>query len=49
LEDTSVDLSGPWEGTINNKKESFYTLSIIDEFTGWVQIIPIKTQTAAVV
>lgn len=42
--DIAVDLAGPWEATVNNKKMQFHTFTIIDVFTGWVEIIPIDNK-----
>ena len=42
--DVAVDLAGPWEALIDGKKVSFHTLTIIDVFTSWVEIIPIGTK-----
>ena len=47
--DIAVDCAGPWEATVNNQKVSFWTLTIIDVFTGWVEIIPIKTKKMEVI
>mmetsp|Transcript_119887 Transcript_119887/g.346396 ORF Transcript_119887/g.346396 Transcript_119887/m.346396 type:complete len:492 (-) Transcript_119887:104-1579(-) len=44
--DVCVDLSGPWETTINNKTETFHALTLIDPFTSWVEIVPIKSKEA---
>jgi len=45
-EDAAVDLSGPWKTTIDSKDVSFHTFTIIDPFTGWVEILPIKNKGA---
>jgi hypothetical protein len=42
--DIAVDLSGPWHTTIDGKETIFHTLTIIDVFTSWVEIIPITTK-----
>jgi transposase InsO family protein len=42
--DIAVDLSGPWKATIDKQIVIFHTLTIIDVFTGWVEIIPIATK-----
>ena len=42
--DIAVDLSGPWKATIDGGTVNFHTLTIIDVFTGWVEIIPIDTK-----
>ena len=40
-----MDLSGPWKAYVDNKQVSFHTLTVIDVFTGWVEIIPITSKT----
>ena len=45
--DVAVDLSGPWRATVNQKVKVFHTLTIIDVFTGWVEIIPIEHKGSA--
>ena len=45
----AVDLSGPWKATIDKQIVVFHTLTIIDVFTGWVEIIPIENKTAALI
>jgi putative transposase len=45
--DIAVDCSGPWKAIVNNKEVIFHTLTIIDVFTGWVEIIPIKNKEAS--
>ena len=45
-EDAAVDLSGPWKTTIDNKDVNFHTFTIIDPFTGWVEILPIRHKVA---
>lgn len=47
--DVAVDLSGPWKAVIDNKQVLFHTLTIIDVFTGWVEIIPIETKKSEVI
>ena len=42
--DIAVDLAGPWEAVIDNQKVYFHTFTVIDVFTGWVEIIPISTK-----
>jgi hypothetical protein len=44
--DVAVDLAGPWTATIDDKKVDFHTFTIIDVFTGWVEIIPIRTKSS---
>ena len=44
--DVAVDLAGPWKATIDNQEAVFWTLTIIDVFSGWVEIIPIQTKKA---
>jgi len=43
--DIAIDLSGPWKAMVNGKERFFHTLTIIDVFTGWPEIIPIDTKT----
>jgi len=43
--DVSLDLSGPWKTTINNKEVSFHALTAIDPFTSWIEIIPVLSKT----
>lgn len=45
----AVDLSGPWKATINNQEVSFLTLTVIDVFMGWLEIIPLATKKSEVV
>jgi RNase H-like domain found in reverse transcriptase/Integrase zinc binding domain/Reverse transcriptase (RNA-dependent DNA polymerase) len=45
--DVAVDLSGPWKAIIDNQEVIFHTLTIIDVFTGWVEIIPISTKNSS--
>jgi Integrase zinc binding domain len=45
--DVAVDLSGQWKAIINNQEVIFHTLTIIDVFTGWVEIIPISTKNSS--
>ena len=47
--DVAVDLSGPWKAYVNDKLVFFHTLTIIDVFTGWVEIIPIETKEQGVI
>ena len=47
--DVAVDLSGPWKAYVDNKEVLFHTLTIIDVFTGWVEIIPITTKDSGVI
>jgi transposase InsO family protein len=42
--DVAIDLAGPWAAMVNNTKHVFHTLTIIDVFSSWVEIIPIKTK-----
>ena len=44
--DIAVDLTGPWKAVINGKTVEFNTLTIIDVFTSWVEILPIATKKA---
>jgi len=43
--DIAIDLSGPWKAMVNGKEIFFHTLTIVDVFTGWLEIIPIDTKT----
>ena len=47
--DIALDLSGPWQATIDGRKVSFHTLTMIDVFTGWVEIVPIRTKKMEVI
>jgi len=42
--DIAIDLSGPWKAMVNGKERFFHTLTIIDVFAGWPEIIPIDTK-----
>jgi transposase InsO family protein len=42
--DIALDLAGPWKAMIDNKETQFHSLTIIDTFTSWVEIIPIQTK-----
>lgn len=39
--DVAIDLAGPWKTKIDGKEIVFHTFTIIDTFTGWVEIVPI--------
>jgi len=43
--DIAIDLSGPWKAMVNGKERFFHTLTIIDVFTKWPEIIHIDTKT----
>jgi len=43
--DIAIDLSGPWKAMVNSKERFFHTLTIIDVFTGWPEIVPIDAKT----
>jgi hypothetical protein len=47
--DICIHLAGPRKAKIKNVSEPliFHTLTIIDPFTSWVEIIPIYVKTAA--
>ncbi|CAB9523454.1 Transposon Tf2 [Seminavis robusta] len=47
--DVAVDLSRPWKATVDNKEIIFHTLTIIDVFTGWPEIIPITTKKSEMI
>ena len=47
--DVAVDLSGPWKAIVDNKEVWFHTLTIIDVFTGWVEIVPIESKEKGVI
>ena len=47
--DIAVDLSGLWKAYVDNKEVIFHTLTAIDVFTGWVEIIPITTKVSGVI
>lgn len=47
--DVAVDLSGPWKAYVDNEEVNFHTLTIIDVFTNWVEIIPITTKSSGVI
>ena len=47
--DVAVDCSGPWKAYVNNKEVFFHTLTIMDVFTGWVEIVPIETKDKGVI
>jgi hypothetical protein len=42
--DVAVDLAGPWQCNINEREESFWALTIVDPFSTWPEIVPIKTK-----
>ena len=42
--DVAVDMAGPWEAKVDDKKIAFHTFTIIDVFTSWVEIIPVTTK-----
>lgn len=44
-EDMCLDLAGPWTAKLNGKEIDFHCLTIIDPFTGWIEIIPILNKT----
>jgi transposase InsO family protein len=43
--DICVDLAGPWKAKVDGKDVEFHSLTIIDPFTSWVEIIPILNKT----
>jgi transposase InsO family protein len=45
--DIAVDLAGPWTATIDGKKITFHSLTIIDPFTSWLEIVPILNKTSS--
>ncbi len=47
--DIAVDLSGPWKAYVNDKEVFFHSLTIMDVFTGWVEIVPITTKDSGVI
>ena len=47
--DVAVDLAGPWKATVNDQAVKFHTLTIIDVFTGWVEVIPIVTKKSELI
>jgi len=47
--DVSLDLSGPWKAIVDKREVIFHTLTIIDTFTGWPEIIPITTKKSEVI
>lgn len=42
--DIAVDLAGPWKAHVDKKEVLFHTLTIIDPFTSWVEIIPVMNK-----
>jgi len=40
-----MDLSGPWKAMVNGKERFFHTLTIIDAFTGWPEIVLVDAKT----
>jgi hypothetical protein len=42
--DVAVDLSGPWKAMVDGKEVIFHTLTVIDVFTSWPEVIPIITK-----
>jgi hypothetical protein len=44
--DVCIDLAGPWKTKIDGKPYEFHTLTMIDPFTSWLEIIPIHNKTA---
>jgi hypothetical protein len=42
--DIAVDCSGPWAAKIDGKKVIFWSLTIIDVFTSWVEIHQIESK-----
>ncbi len=40
--DMAVDLSGPWTAKVDGKKVIFHALTIVDPFTQWCEIIPVR-------
>ena len=42
--DVAVDMSGPWKTYIDGKQVTFFSLTIIDVFTGWVEILPVESK-----
>ena len=47
--DIALDLAGPWKAVVDGKDVLFHTLTIIDVFTGWVEIIPITRKKKEVI
>lgn len=43
-QDIALDLAGPWKATIDKQEVKFHTLTIVDVFTSWVEIIPITNK-----
>jgi len=43
--DIATYLSGPWKAILNGKERLFHTLTMIDMFTGWLEIIFINAKT----
>lgn len=41
-----IDLAGPWKAKVDGKIVTFHTLTIIDPFTSWLEVIPIMTKEA---
>ena len=39
-----VDLVGPWKANVDGKDVYFHSLTMIDPFTSWVEIVPIKSK-----
>ena len=42
--DIALDLVGPWKALVNNKTVYFHSLTMIDVFTSWIEIIQVMTK-----